>query len=245
MSIMTPSSAIASAGKSPYAYLVSVSGKNSCCIMSKKTELDRRTLEYYKAFMIGYVRRINESTLNVPISGVRIGSARYSRLAQINLKSRIITFSRYAIDKVPERGRRYLVLHELAHVKEPSHNKRFWSLVKCFEPDYKEVEHQLERAFKRNVNSNDCLADNAKRPTPREGVSGNTAVMPVRQLRLASETYPGEGSVLVVPEETTKDKNSDLLCRDDTCSEVQMHFDDITNGDSTIPVQPLLHRQVD
>jgi len=105
----------------------------------------------YQAFMAGYVRRINEATFKVAIGGVRIGHAKYSRLAQINLKSRIITFSRYAIENVPERGRRYLVLHELAHVRESSHNKRFWDHVGQFEPDYRKIGQNLENAFKRNV----------------------------------------------------------------------------------------------
>jgi hypothetical protein len=105
----------------------------------------------YQAFMSGYVRRINQATFKVAIGGVRIGHAKYSRLAQINLKSRIITFSRYAIENVPERGRRYLVLHELAHVKESSHNQRFWGYVGQFEPDYRKIGHNLENAFKRNV----------------------------------------------------------------------------------------------
>jgi hypothetical protein len=113
--------------------------------------LDRATFEMYQAFMSGYVRRINQATFKVAIGGVRIGHAKYSRLAQINLKSRIITFSRYAIENVPERGRRYLVLHELAHVKESSHNNRFWSFVGQFEPDYRKIGQSLENAFKRNV----------------------------------------------------------------------------------------------
>src|SRR5271154_4185094 len=113
--------------------------------------LDRATFEMYQAFMSGYVRRINEATFKVVIGGVKIGSAKYSRLAQINLKSRIITFSRYAIENVPERGRRYLVLHELAHVKEPSHNSQFWQLVERYEPNYKAIGRALELAFKRNV----------------------------------------------------------------------------------------------
>lgn len=107
--------------------------------------------EVYQAFMQGYVRRINEATFRVPIGGVRVGSAKYSRLAQINLNSRIITFSRFAIENVPERGRRYLVLHELAHVKESGHNKRFWSLVGQFEPDYKRIAAELQLAFRENV----------------------------------------------------------------------------------------------
>lgn len=110
-----------------------------------------RITEIYRSFMQSYVRRINDESFKVTIGGVRIGSAKQSRLAQINLQSRIITFSRYAIQNVPERGRRYLVLHELAHVLEGSHNKHFWDLVSTFEPDHKEVGAVLDRAFKRNV----------------------------------------------------------------------------------------------
>jgi hypothetical protein len=101
--------------------------------------------------MTGYVKRINEATFNVPIGGVRIGLAKYSRLAQINLNSRVITFSCYAIENVPERGRRYLVLHELAHVKETNHTKRFWQLVERYEPDYRKIGKNLESAFKENI----------------------------------------------------------------------------------------------
>lgn len=116
-----------------------------------ETDLPRATLELYLSFMQAYVKRINEASFNVTIGGVRIGTAKYSRLAQINLETRIITFSRFAIENVPERGRRYLVLHELAHVHEAGHNKRFWGLVGRYEPDFKVIGSQLDRAFKQNV----------------------------------------------------------------------------------------------
>src|ERR1700733_7073848 len=111
-------------------------------------------MERYQAFMIGYVNRINQATLNVTIGGIRIGTAKYSRLAQINLHTRIITFSKFAIENVPERGRRYLVIHELAHVNEANHTKRFWDMVARFEPDYKRIGHALDLAFKQNVKQN-------------------------------------------------------------------------------------------
>ena len=113
--------------------------------------MDRTEFERYQAFMIGYVNRINKATLNVTIGGIRIGTAKYSRLAQINLKSRIITFSRFAIENVPERGRRYLVLHELAHVREANHTRRFWDIVAHYEPSYRQIGHTLDMAFKHNV----------------------------------------------------------------------------------------------
>jgi hypothetical protein len=125
--------------------------KQSTATAEEQDCFDPATLEMYQSFMAGYVRRINEATLRVAFGGIRIGSAKYSRLAQINLKTRIITFSRYAIENVPARGRRYLVIHELAHVKESSHNKPFWELVERFEPNYRQIGKSLELAFKRNV----------------------------------------------------------------------------------------------
>lgn len=112
--------------------------------------------------MSGYVRRVNEATLNVPIAGVRIGSAKYTRLAQINLQSLIITFSKFAIENVPERGRRYLVIHELSHVREASHNQRFWDLVGKYEPHYLQIRHELQMAFAQNVHAEDSGKRSAK-----------------------------------------------------------------------------------
>ncbi len=130
---------------------------------------DRFSLEVYQAFMVGYVRRINEATLQVAVGGVKIGSAKYSRLAQINLKTSIITFSRYAIENVPERGRRYLVIHELAHVREASHNRSFWRTVERYEPNYRQVGKELELAFRRNVREDRMSQGGVKLANPLSG----------------------------------------------------------------------------
>ena len=138
----------------------------------KRAQQPYHANEIYQAFMEGYVRRINDATLRVPIGGVRIGSAKYSRLAQINLRSHIITFSRYAIENVPERGRRYLVIHELSHVKEASHNKIFWQIVAEHEPRYKEIGRELDQAFKRNVTT-------SRRISQSDGLVCQTKLFPV------------------------------------------------------------------
>lgn len=158
--------------------------------------------EMYQHFMAGYVRRINEATVNVTIGGVRIGSAKYTRLAQINLKSRIITFSRHAIENVPERGRRYLVLHELSHVLEASHNKKFWSYVERYEPEYQKIGKELDRAFKLNVR-----ADMETRAA-EQLLSGRTAQEKLEQLkgiatpRLMGGLATGKESILDVNNES-------------------------------------------
>jgi hypothetical protein len=138
----------------------------------------------YQSFMENYVRRINEATLNVRFGGVRIGDAKYTRLAQINLKTKVITFSRYAIENVPERGRRYLVLHELAHVREANHNRRFWSMVAKYEPDYRRIGREIQNAFTKNVEEQDRREKELARLAKKQGAGL------MQQLSLFSGFFP-------------------------------------------------------
>lgn len=94
-------------------------------------------VEWTEAAFEQYVRALNELTLNVPVTRVRIGRAKKSRLAQVNTATGVFTFSRYAINGMPDRALRYLVLHELAHMIEANHSSRFWALVAAHEPDWK------------------------------------------------------------------------------------------------------------
>ena len=41
--------------------------------------------------------------------------------------------------------RDYIIIHELVHLKEPRHTKRFWELVRTYYPDYKKAEAELRR----------------------------------------------------------------------------------------------------
>ena len=38
----------------------------------------------------------------------------------------------------------YVVIHELCHIKELNHSKRFWSLVEAYMPNYKEVQKHIK-----------------------------------------------------------------------------------------------------
>jgi len=42
--------------------------------------------------------------------------------------------------KFPIEIAQYVVVHELAHIKHKNHSKKFWNLVECYCPDYKERE---------------------------------------------------------------------------------------------------------
>ena len=42
---------------------------------------------------------------------------------------------------------RYVVIHELCHLEHMNHSKRYWQLVKRFEPDYRQYERGLDKAW--------------------------------------------------------------------------------------------------
>jgi hypothetical protein len=90
-----------------------------------------------------WVHTLNAKTLLVPVKGIRIGYSRYTQLAQMNLRTHVMTVSKYCLTRVPESALRYLVLHELAHLKVPNHSAAFWAEIKPFMPDYKQQRHLI------------------------------------------------------------------------------------------------------
>ncbi len=51
----------------------------------------------------------------------------------------------YKILFLPEKIRDYIIVHELCHLKEFNHSKRFWTLVESFFPDYVEIRDSLKK----------------------------------------------------------------------------------------------------
>lgn len=49
----------------------------------------------------------------------------------------------YRIALLPSELQNYLIVHELCHLKELNHSKRFWSLVAQQIPDYKDLHRKL------------------------------------------------------------------------------------------------------
>lgn len=44
---------------------------------------------------------------------------------------------------------RYLLLHELCHLRHMNHSRRYWALVARFEPDYRALDRELDDAWRR------------------------------------------------------------------------------------------------
>jgi hypothetical protein len=45
----------------------------------------------------------------------------------------------------------YVIVHELAHIKEKNHGKQFWRLVEKYEPDYRERKNKLKQLADRLI----------------------------------------------------------------------------------------------
>lgn len=52
----------------------------------------------------------------------------------------------YKIALLPEKHADYIIVHELCHLKEFNHSRRFWELVSATVPDYKALRKELRRS---------------------------------------------------------------------------------------------------
>lgn len=92
------------------------------------------------------VRAINDETFQVPLGKVQIGNAKYNHLAQVNLRTKTMTVSRYCLSNAPKEALRYLIVHELAHYFESGHGPKFWTLVSRHVPDHR-LQSRIMKAF--------------------------------------------------------------------------------------------------
>lgn len=114
--------------------------------LSNQTLLELETQEALES----YVKELNAATLQSPLRGVRQGWAKHSRMAQVNLRTGVMTVSKYCLGNVPEQAFRYLLIHELAHFYVAGHGPRFWAKVAEHCPDYKR-QHKIIGAWHQQV----------------------------------------------------------------------------------------------
>ena len=65
-----------------------------------------------------------------------------TRWGSCNVMSHHLNFN-LALAKAPEECVEYVVVHELTHLLEPSHNERFWALMEKYLPKAKTLRKQL------------------------------------------------------------------------------------------------------
>lgn len=120
--------------------------REKALLNSKKVTQQERITITNQADLERYVRQINAETFNVPLGKIRLGYSRYNHLAQVNLRTKTMTVSKYCLNNAPANALRYLIVHELAHYFESGHGPKFWALVERHVPDHR-LQSRIMKAF--------------------------------------------------------------------------------------------------
>jgi hypothetical protein len=83
-----------------------------------------------------------EPVMGVKSSGFSIRKMK-SRWGSCNVKTHHLNFN-FALARVPDVCLEYVVVHELTHLLEPSHNDRFWGLMEFYLPGAKQRRKELK-----------------------------------------------------------------------------------------------------
>lgn len=96
--------------------------------------LSKAFSNYYLPKLVKEVNEINQTffkedlgKISIKYTNSRWGSCSSKR--NLNFSSRLLL--------VPTKVRRYVIVHELAHLREMNHSERFWKIVEKAMPDYK------------------------------------------------------------------------------------------------------------
>ena len=104
---------------------------------------ERKTLyteEYFKQIVEKNANELIKETGLIP-NKIRIKNIKYawgscSSNKNITINQKLISYSETAI--------RYVILHELCHLKYMNHSKEFWNLVQKYMPEYKQVKKEFK-----------------------------------------------------------------------------------------------------
>ena len=98
------------------------------------------TKEEFKQIVTSNAKElINETGLipnKITIKEIKYAWGSCSSKKNITINLELIKYSEKAI--------RYVILHELCHIKHMNHSKEFWKLVEKYMPEYKEIQKEFK-----------------------------------------------------------------------------------------------------
>lgn len=96
----------------------------------KIKELRKNAKIYFKGQIDKFSKIMNLECGRITITGAKTRFGSCSSKGNISFSYRLMLY--------PEAAREYVVVHELSHLLEMNHSKRFYKIVETYLPDYKE-----------------------------------------------------------------------------------------------------------
>jgi len=115
--------------------------KAACVTIYRKLAKD-----YFTERMFYFAEDMGEMPASVRINNAKARWGSCSANRNINFSWRLIMADAEVID--------YVIVHELAHLKEMNHSSRFWSIVEDLLPDYRKRKARLRELQKRLAEEN-------------------------------------------------------------------------------------------
>ncbi|MEB0139269.1 MULTISPECIES: SprT family zinc-dependent metalloprotease [unclassified Undibacterium] len=102
-----------------------------------ETWLRQRAHAYFTERLPGFAEQLGVQYQSMQLSSARTRWGSCTSQGKIRLNWRLIHFSPHIID--------YVIVHELAHLREMNHSPRFWATVESVFPDYHSARQQLRQ----------------------------------------------------------------------------------------------------
>lgn len=99
---------------------------------NKALELATSRIKFFNKFY-----QVSFNKINIRNQKTRWGSC--STKGNLNFNYKILFLS--------EKARDYIVVHEMCHLKQFNHSKKFWNLVETSLPDYVEIKKELRKNY--------------------------------------------------------------------------------------------------
>ena len=104
---------------------------------NEKKELKKRAKEIIEPILEYYSNKMGVSYERFSINSAKTRFGSCSSKKTLNFSYRLVLYPYEAIE--------YVCVHELAHLKEMNHSKKFWQIVEGELPDYKARKQLLKR----------------------------------------------------------------------------------------------------
>ena len=101
-----------------------------------KKHTDEEFVNLINRFVLEYSQKMNLYPKKVTIKKLKYAWGSCTSNKNISFNGELIYFDEDVI--------RYVIVHELAHLRYMNHQKRFWELVEKYIPNYKELRRQLK-----------------------------------------------------------------------------------------------------